>query len=467
MFISPGLCDNTIISGTLTYNGETENIPDVDRQPLWNGCFNCGDGSYNIVQLQCNTMPNLYLGSSGVCQTNYTSIKTDYYNTAASSTCNPLSFIFVPPSGNNQTFTVTNSQPLPVCPICVTVEGCNMAGSGTSAIIGPPTKVNNALVTFTNTSGVVFSGTTNINGQTVIDIQQPGSYVYGTSVSGNALFGPTGTIQLTCGESVELFMCKGTQIVLVLCGQGNGLTLNIDGLGSFSNLQTPYGPLLLLQGQDTWGLRPYTVTGSSRYAPASGNLAIGCCNIDFIVVDTASGYICSPCFTDPIPNILYGSADGVEFSIPVEVNDFSNSACVSKSAPTVLYADICEPPIDQTDPCTYNEEDIGAAIALQLLSCNIKENSISSSDCSCELDLGGGCNYAYWHNYCPVEEYFNCDLDQTYYTTLFGGGCFCLNSRFLDSTVNFTDPVTSPLPVPVNITVSMPGQLFGSVTITE
>ena len=360
---------------------------------------------------------------------------------------------------------------MPTCPVCVTVQSCILVGSGINgfyqSIVIPDATVSLSGIS----NNISTSGITNSLGGVVLDIQQPGNYIYSVYANSGNYISTTGTVGLGCGTPITLFLGVPVQIAVGGCnlgytGAGLGLTVSVPALGIQSNL-TPAGiGNGMITGftlpQDQWGTYEVNILGN-RYAPSSGIFGFGYCSLIKMEVTAASGYVCTSCFLDPIPTTLYGTGAGAT-SFSISYPDWT--ACVIEQAPTVEYISTCTFNGPETDPCVYSEGAVGAEIIFDPNGCTVTQSSIQTSDCKCGIDLALPCNFDNWTSYCPGQVAYGCSVDLTFNYN--NAECYCISSEFLYTTVSFNSSLPfMPLPVPVNITVSMPSQLIQEINIIE
>lgn len=215
----------------------------------------------------------------------------------------------------------------------------------------------------------------------------------------------------------------------------------------------------------TAGTYTIQVTAPARYAAYSATHTLVCGATVTVNLVAATGYMCVACFAAPIPEALVATCDGVVVAITYNAGLASWRWCATKSVANFITrprTSVCNTTANNcTGPATG---DAGASFILDLLgNCDLLQRSAKSSDCESSGLTDPLHPINNWISTCPDDTVWN----NTFCIDHAVGGLSKGNAtRQIDETITFGAPET-PLPVPVNLSLTFIDSLFTAVDITE
>ncbi len=273
-----------------------------------------------------------------------------------------------------------------------------------------------------------------------------------------------------CEVTICLHGCGGAAAKNVTVTIKSGATVITSGVTGSNGCVTLTIPAA--------GVYTIVTSGQPRYGVFSGARTLSCNGNVSLSLSPASGYVCSPCFNEPIPTTLNYTADGISGSFA-----YSSTVglCLTKNISGVMTpfgGGDCSG-TTTTNPCTIGTSDVCAQISLFFNSvpptggppiCGGQEAWNVSTDCDQTVaPTINPTNYPYYlFTACPTCPAISNGIFIPQWLEV-GVACRGYAGHPNASLITYS----SPQNVPVNITLTFPNALggfvplFSAITITE
>jgi hypothetical protein len=270
-----------------------------------------------------------------------------------------------------------------------------------------------------------------------------------------------------------------TKVVCTSCSTGettgpatNVLVTILNGTDEVSSGTTDSTGSVTLTIPAT-GTFTLTTSGNARYTPTSGTGRITCGGVTTVPLSPADGFICFPCWAEPIPTNLTVTCAGVETVVNVGEGGLF-SVCLSVSPPgsaITTPSGLCNGSIT-SDPCTENTDPVGVQITAFITdesgsACNATQEWQVATACTVPSDGGGDAAFEFYSAGAP-DCLFSPGVQDMWSPTEFTCDVQITQIENVEASFGTGNPV------PVNITVNFPaGPISGlaapvaSLTITE